>query len=90
MRKLSPEEIQELIDEARRNGPGAPKMKAKPAGARNGNAGGRKGKTKANDSPKPDWLGKSIKGKGQTALYPCQCDERASQRSIPRECVCLR
>jgi len=58
MRKLSKEEIQEIIDEARRNGVGAPGMKAKPAGARNG-------KTKANDSPKPDWLGKCIKGKGQ-------------------------
>jgi predicted P-loop ATPase len=68
MRKLSPEEIQELIDEARRNGAGAPKMKAKPAGARNGNAGARNEKTKANDSPKPDWLGKSIKGKGQGPL----------------------
>jgi predicted P-loop ATPase len=31
-------------------------------------AGARNGKTKANDSPKPDWLGKSIKGKGQGAL----------------------
>jgi hypothetical protein len=61
MPRLSKEEIQEIIDEARRNGAVAPKMKAKPAGTRNGNAGTRNGKTKANDSPKPDWLGKSIK-----------------------------
>src|SRR5262245_9884793 len=67
MPKLSPEEIQKIIDEARRNG-GAPKMKAKPAGARNGNAGARDRKTKANDSAKPDWLSKSIKGKGQGTL----------------------
>jgi predicted P-loop ATPase len=68
MPRLSKEEIQEIIDEARRNGAVAPKMKAKPAGTRNGNAGTRNGKTKANDSPKPDWLGKSIKGKGQAPL----------------------
>jgi predicted P-loop ATPase len=64
MRKLSPEEVQEIIDEARRNGAGAPEMKSKPAAAPNGKAGARNGKTKANDSSKPDWLSKSIKSKG--------------------------
>jgi predicted P-loop ATPase len=68
MPKLSSEEIQELIDEARRNSASSPKMKAKPAGTRNGNAGTRNGKTKSTDSSKPDWLGKSIKSKGQGTL----------------------
>jgi predicted P-loop ATPase len=56
MSKLSSEEVQRLIDDALKGA-----SKAKPAAARNG-------KTKSTDSSKPDWLGKSIKGKGQGPL----------------------
>jgi len=54
MPKLSSEEVQRLIDDALKGA-------SKPAAARNG-------KTKSTDSSKPDWLGKSIKGKGQGPL----------------------
>src|SRR5262249_9579601 len=56
MPKLSSEEVQQLIDDALKGA-----SKAKPAAGRNG-------KTKSTDSSKPDWLGKSIKGKGQGPL----------------------
>jgi predicted P-loop ATPase len=57
MPKLSSEEVQRLIDDALKGAEGAPR--AKPAG---------NSKTKSTDSSKPDWLGKSIKGKGQGPL----------------------
>jgi predicted P-loop ATPase len=60
-RKLSPEEVQQLIDDARRNRAGAPEIKAKPAGAPNG-------KKKPTDPSKPDWLGKAIKSRAQGTL----------------------
>lgn len=55
MGKLSSEEVQQIIDDALKGA-----SKAKPRAAGNG-------KTKSTDS-KPDWLGKSIKGKGQGPL----------------------
>jgi predicted P-loop ATPase len=58
MPKLSSEQVQQLIDEALK-------------GASNKPATGRNGKTISTDSlkpEKPDWLGKSIKGKGQGPL----------------------
>jgi predicted P-loop ATPase len=56
MSKLSSEEVQRLIDDALKGA-----SKTKPAAARNG-------KTKPIGSSKPDWLGKSIKGRGQGPL----------------------
>src|SRR5262249_4622696 len=52
----SSEQVQALIDDALKDA-----SKTKPAAARNG-------KTKPTGSSKPDWLGKSIKGKGQGPL----------------------
>jgi hypothetical protein len=62
MRRLSKEQVQQIINDARRNGGGAQgESKAKHAGARSG-------KTKANDSAKPDWLSKSIRSKREGTL----------------------